>query len=677
MRINFRQGLISFQKDNGNPDFLHPSSTAYYVSHVVSPTPTIAAVAHGQSDYLLHFDRNVENAWGPINPDAPQTFLFWDIDLLTAEVTYGMTTLAPIVSLLEPTKVDGQHWFDLNDTTMKVWSTTRNKWQPKARVFAGKVMNGNVQSLVHNIQGTQVQLDVPGNPGYVLRDHLLNPLRKSNGEFLTDDAYAYVNTTVGTSGVLVQPVNRIVPVRAGENLPAMSLVYFSGDDTVRLASSDPALVPMRIPVGIVTEAVAQGDVGNLSPFGEISYDQWDWTGHAGEPLYTDSYGQITLKRPEGLLAFRVGFVKNKNTVLLGIDAETYPQVYQADINSLIISGVSPVSTESAVNNIGERVVTISVPNATDLSSGLMTGAQVTALATLGTRITVAEADIDSLEVNKANVNHTHTIPQVSGLQGALDGKSDVGHLHDDRYSLLGHAHPEYALAQHVHTIVDVDGLQTELNQKANRAHLNAISEIYSTVDRSGTYDVGSGPTLQEELDGKSDVGHQHAIADTTGLQAALDGKSPLEHIHVIAEVSGLQDELDNRAYVSHTHQISNVTGLQAALDDKANVEHAHVVAEITDFKQGVADSIVAGVNIGTFQDEAGNTVISAIIPDAAPTLMAVETAQDVQLQNVLNVSGLDFSNNLSIRQVVDQEDGTKHLRLSHVTRTIRTIIPGA
>lgn len=52
--------------------------------------------------------------------------------------------------------------------------------------------------------------------------------------------------------------------------------------------------------------------------------------------------------------------------------------------------------------------------------------------------------------------------------------------------------------------------------------------------------------LDTALGGKSDVGHGHAIANTTGLQTALDGKSAVGHGHVVADVAGLQTALDGK-----------------------------------------------------------------------------------------------------------------------------------
>lgn len=69
--------------------------------------------------------------------------------------------------------------------------------------------------------------------------------------------------------------------------------------------------------------------------------------------------------------------------------------------------------------------------------------------------------------------HTHPISDIVNLQATLDTKSNVGHIHDDRYYT-----------------------ETEL-------------------------DVTFGD-IQTALDGKAALIHTHAISDVTGLQAVID-----------------------------------------------------------------------------------------------------------------------------------------------------------
>lgn len=65
MRLNFRQGLVTFQKDiTGKPVYLaHNPAAPPFVNLVVSPTPLVITFANGASDYLATFDRTIENAW--------------------------------------------------------------------------------------------------------------------------------------------------------------------------------------------------------------------------------------------------------------------------------------------------------------------------------------------------------------------------------------------------------------------------------------------------------------------------------------------------------------------------------------------------------------------------------------------------------------------------------------
>jgi hypothetical protein len=153
MRISFRQGLISFQRDNGVPAFIGQSSASGFLSHIVSQTPTVIAFAHGGSDYLMHFDRTVDQAWGPMVPGVAN-YLFWDLDVLSAEISYGITAHPPITAVEAPPAIEGQHWFDLNTHTMKVWSTSRNKWVTKIRVFAGVCPTGNTSVVNHYSEDT-------------------------------------------------------------------------------------------------------------------------------------------------------------------------------------------------------------------------------------------------------------------------------------------------------------------------------------------------------------------------------------------------------------------------------------------------------------------------------------------------------------------------------------------
>lgn len=109
----------------------------------------------------------------------------------------------------------------------------------------------------------------------------------------------------------------------------------------------------------------------------------------------------------------------------------------------------------------------------------------------------AKAYLDEVFASYSAIpGHTHSIVQVVGLQGALDGK---------------------AATSHTHIIGDVTGLQAALDSKQPIGNYASATHTHVIADVSG---------LQSALDGKAAASHNHTIAQVTGLQAALDGKQP-------------------------------------------------------------------------------------------------------------------------------------------------------
>jgi hypothetical protein len=572
MKLNFRQGVISCQQVGPQPDFLVLASTAGFVDIKVAPTPLLVTIAHGRSDYLLKFDASVSSAWGPLT-DNVVNYLYIDVDLITGVTSRGITTREPVVSTQEPPAVIGQHWFDLTTTTMKVRTPDNAKWRTVIRLFVGRVIG--TSQLVVNTIGSTVNLNTPCDPGYLLFDEGMRPLRTSAGELLTSATQVRVHSTVGTSGVLTNSINNFIPVRANESIPAMSLVYFSGIDSVSLASSDPALLIQKNPIGIIEQPLGINEVGVITQTGEITYDGWNWSADIGKPLYCGFHGELTTTRPVSIQAYRVGFVKNARTILFYVDAETIPQVV-AQAGSLI-SGEPPIVAVTSTNSHGEIVTTVSLPAASGTQNGYLSSSLYNTLAGLDPRVTAVEGDITTLQTSKSNVNHTHVIGDTTGLQLALDGKAFTNHTHTE-YAAVIHSHAEYALISHLHDFADITGLSAALADKAG-------------------------------------VTHTHIIADVTGLQAILDGKASTTHTHVIGDTTGLQTALNGKAATAHQHNIIDIVALQTALDTKAAVSHTQAASTITDFSEAVDDRVasllVAGANITLTYDDVANTLTVA------------------------------------------------------------------
>ena len=90
------------------------------------------------------------------------------------------------------------------------------------------------------------------------------------------------------------------------------------------------------------------------------------------------------------------------------------------------------------------------------------------------------------------------------------------------------------------------------------------------IDGGASTDKETRLVTEDELDGKANVGHTHAISEITNLQTTLNGKANASHTHVISDITHLQSTLDGKANAGHTHTISQINTLQDELDRKQN-----------------------------------------------------------------------------------------------------------
>lgn len=222
---------------------------------------------------------------------------------------------------------------------------------------------------------------------------------------------------------------------------------------------------------------------------------------------------------------------------------------------------------------------------------------------------------------KAEVQHTHPISNVVGLQDALTNAKIQDYDNFKIYS--------------AGDMVTADNRFFKFNATIGAAGYGPITHPSAWTEQSARPDL-SGYALTTAvtagLAGKANTTHTHLIADTTGLQAALDGKSaathlhtgvyaPVTHSHVIADVSSLQTVLDGKsatthlhtgvyAPVAHSHVIGDTTGLQTALDGKASLSGATFTGRIG---VGVAPDSVAAlkVNAGGIMFNDGTTLTTA------------------------------------------------------------------
>jgi hypothetical protein len=362
MLLSFRQGVVQYEPEG----FLTVTPTN--VSLVVDDTPTVITFANGTTDYLLVEHQPVPNAWQITTPGVDQ-WLYWDIHTFTAVRTFGVTTVAPIVSSQEPQfPVNDQHWFDTANRVMKVWQT--NHWTEKLRTFACRLAGGSVPlSLSVNapaFNGTQVGDNSAVAAGTIMYDSLSGkPLRAGNKFITTEDVLSTTPLTksdVKTASLFVQGVARVPMARytAASFSDFGELVYASAISM----SGDYA------PVGIVQRDCIAGDVVTVTTSGIVTSADWDWSAAGiNRPIYCNNSGELTptqtfsAQRP-------VGYIIDTNSILVGVTsgAGAAPAENPTNLNDLLDVTVGGESTGQVLAFDGDVWTNTTLPTpVTDLN----------------------------------------------------------------------------------------------------------------------------------------------------------------------------------------------------------------------------------------------------------------------------------------------------------------------
>lgn len=314
MKLSFRQGILRHQSDaNGNPTFLQRSGDGTFVSLIISPEPTVLCFAQGNGTYIVEELKTVQNAWGPIT--GPQAkYLFWDLDRLTAKLTRGITFFPPIYNAgAPPTPGVNQHWFDTMENKFKVWNGTR--WQERLRLFAGQVTSG----AIIRPEGIKSQAGLVGSfdAGHVLLDSFGNPLRQSDGTFVTTSTWLNV-TNLGTVTARVE--GSLMTGVAAEEMAMHSLIQLrAGRKMVLGRSTD---YRSRV-AGIIVEDLIEGDVTQIISTGVIKSFAFAFAPEQiNRPFFCGPTGQVTLVPPTQGVSQICGLVYDTDAIFLNIEDVT-------------------------------------------------------------------------------------------------------------------------------------------------------------------------------------------------------------------------------------------------------------------------------------------------------------------------------------------------------------------
>lgn len=204
------------------------------------------------------------------------------------------------------------------------------------------------------------------------------------------------------------------------------------------------------------------------------------------------------------------------------------------------------------------------------------------------------------------------------LQDLIDGKSDIGHSHNDLYyteaevdaalagkSDIGHTHDA---AEIISGTLGHDRLPTNIDP-AKIADGTVSSLEFQRL-------TGVTAPIQAQLDGKADFSHEHDGADiTTGTISTARIPSGIDAMNIangsvdndayqaLANVTGdIQTQIDGKADEVHTHDASDViSGILSTDRIPAGIDAAKVSSGVVsnaefDFLDGVTGSIQAQIN---------------------------------------------------------------------------------
>lgn len=310
MRLSYRQGII-----NAQTNFLQVSLSG--VSLLSIGTMFSATVSHGTSEYLIKEFQTVNNAWvGTFNVD---TWLYVDINRVTAIKTFGTTSLLPIFSTVAPNApLNDQHWFDTTQNKMKVYNSSANAWLVVIRLFVGKLTAGTIPSYVYPIGGTQAgTINSDGiASGTIVFDRSLSPIIKGNGEFYTTEDELIVDGFAQ----YVRLESNVIPITSNANISAYSVVKFVSDGVVGLCNYNDIGNSV---LGMISENLTYGQSGAMMVQGIIVNPNWVinnwavnsslWVLENGELVDVDPYASNPSLYP--IKRVPVARVISKNTII--------------------------------------------------------------------------------------------------------------------------------------------------------------------------------------------------------------------------------------------------------------------------------------------------------------------------------------------------------------------------
>jgi len=310
LKLEFKQGLVRFQTDiNDNPTFLQQGGSG--ISLIVSPDPTLITFSHKNSNYLFEENQTVPNAW-PAPFDLSDQWLYWDIDLISGERTFGITKIKPVIGINKPAGVNDRHWFDTQAKEMKVF--TGRRYVTKLRVFAAFLDEGGILNP-YSI-GSQVSIEEPNYAGTILFDEDNKPVKKFNR--FGDGAFITTETPLSSQFsrlINFKLENALHDGKASEFIPKYHCVTFKELNKLNLAKFTNPTYPC---IGVSSEDMHVGEARNFITNGYVKNEFWTWTQQPGTLLFVGPTGEITTEVPQSFSIQTIGHIVSPQTIYIDI-----------------------------------------------------------------------------------------------------------------------------------------------------------------------------------------------------------------------------------------------------------------------------------------------------------------------------------------------------------------------
>lgn len=394
MQVNFRQGIIK-----ASSGFLDSNSGSISINANIQNQVIITFSDHA-TNYILTEKANVVNAWtiNFTNTSYTRAWIYWDINIITGEKTYGHTFVSPIASNTAPlTPTLDQHWFDKTTNCYKIWNGLN--WIKKLRVFAAEVRSDyqliSISANSPSFEGTQVGLlNELSNQGYIVYDPLSNfPIKLKDGSFLTTE---HTLLTGLTSSSRVRIGGLVIEAEAVGNIPEYSIVRFTSFGKVEVATN---YILDNGTYGIIENTATNGELVNIIMEGTITNPNWNWSSiGVNTPLYVNNTGHLTPIIPENPII--VAAVIDIHTILLRpsslfIDTMNDP-ASDTNIGSVYLSSLSANPSHPTVVCVDDQQYQSVISHLLDDTSHLSTDQY-----DLLTGLTIAGSS--NLELNSLNV----------------------------------------------------------------------------------------------------------------------------------------------------------------------------------------------------------------------------------------------------------------------------------